>query len=230
MRSRLVFLLCLVVPWVMPARAAQGVYVPPELDPWVEWVAQAHPQRACPLDAASGEVSQCTWISGLELEVGEGLRFRMDVRTYSPADVVLPGDNSLRPVAVMADGEPVAVTGQDQPRVRLPAGSHRLTGEIRWAHRPAAITSPRQFGLLRLVVDGAAVAQPLVRNAAVVLTRTVAAVAEQAADTQTVDVFRLVRDDEPLRLHTEVHLDVAGRPRLITLGRALLEGFALLDF
>lgn len=234
MRHRLIAAWCVMLCGSLGLLAAdleaREVYVPPELDPWVQWVAQAHPQRACPVDAAAGEITRCAWISRLELDVGERLSFRMEVRTFASVVVPLPGDNTLRPLGVTSNGDSVPVTGQDRPQVRLEPGRYSLQGEIRWAHRPAAIPVPAQFGLLALVVDGEAVAQPLVRDGSVVLARAVETTSEQTADTQTVDVYRLVRDDEPLRLATEVHLDVAGRPRLITLGRALLDQFALTAF
>lgn len=228
MRGGLLFLLCLGVFCSMVLQAAP--YVPPELDPWVEWVKEAHPEQDCPRDAASGDVTRCIWISRLELDVGDALTFRMNVRVYAETAVTLPGDTTLRPISVTADGQAIAVTGQEQPRVLLEPGSYSIAGQIRWTHRPASIAVPAQYGLLALTVDGAQVPQPLVRGSAVVLARSTEVAEEQSADTQTVDVYRLVRDDEPLRLITEVHLDVAGRPRLLTLGRALLDGLVLTRF
>jgi len=229
MQNRLIALFGLLISWPFSLHAATP-YVPAELDPWVQWINEAHPERNCPADAMSGDVTRCTWISRIGLNVGERLSFVMTVRTFAAVNVPLPGSTALRPIDVTANGNPVAVTGQDQPLVRLEAGTHTLAGEIRWAHRPASVPVPAQFGLLALTVDGESVPQPLVRDGAVVLARNTAIETAQVADTQTVDVYRLVVDNEPLSTQTVVSLDVAGRPRLISLGRALLDGFELMAF
>jgi len=229
MRNRLIALIGLLLCWPFSLLAATP-YVPGELDPWVQWINEAHPQRNCPTDAMSGDVTRCVWISRIGLNVGERLSFEMTVRTYAAVSVPLPGNTQLRPINVTANGDPVAVTGQDQPVVRLEAGTHTLAGDIRWAHRPASVPVPAQFGLLALTVDGETVPQPLIRDGAVVLARNTATETAQTADTQTVDVYRLVVDNEPLSMQTVVSIDVAGRPRLISLGRALLDGFELMAF
>jgi hypothetical protein len=230
MQNRLIALLgLLLISSPLLSRAAEP-YVPAELDPWVQWVNEAHPQRNCPTDAQSGDVTRCVWISRVGLSVGERLSFVMNVRTYAEVNVPLPGNAALRPTGVTSNGDAIAVTGQEHPLVHLGAGTHTLTGEIRWAHRPASVPLPAQFGLISLTVDGESVPQPLVRDGGVVLARNVAAETTQTADTQTVDVYRLVLDNEPLAMLTVVNVDVAGRPRLITLGRALLDGFELMDF
>lgn len=210
--------------------SAREPYVPPELTPWVDWVLDAHPDVNCPRHASSGQRAACVWISRLDVKVGDGLEFAMDVRVWAEGLVPLPGGAELRPMSVEADGLSVPVLIGPPPRIILTPGNYRVTGAVQWTRRPASLPVPGQFGLLSLQVDGAAVTQPLVRNGELVLSQSQADTSNREADTLTLDVFRLVEDDYPLRMTTEVTLNVSGRPRLVTMGRALLEGFALTHF
>ena len=210
--------------------AARAPYVPPELTPWVDWVLDAHPDVNCPRDGSSGQSAGCVWISRLDVKVGQGLEFAMDVRVWAEGPVLLPGSAELRPMSVEADDRSVPVLGGPQPRVILAPGNYRVTGAVEWNRRPASLPVPAQFGLLSLQMDGAAVMQPLIRNGELVLSQSQVDVSNRDADTLTLDVFRLIEDDYPLRMTTQVTLNVSGRPRLVSMGRALLEGFVLTHF
>ncbi len=210
--------------------AAREPYVPPELSPWVVWVLDTHPELACPRDGRSGQSAGCVWISRLDVKVGEGLEFAMDVRVWAEGPVLLPGNAELRPMSVQADGRLVPVIGGAGPRIILAPGKYRVVGSINWTRRPPSLAVPAQFGLLALQMDGAVVTQPLVRNGELVLAQSRASDSDRDTDSLAVDVFRLIEDDYPLRMTTQVQLDVSGRPRLVTVGRALLDGFALTHF
>ncbi len=210
--------------------AAGDPYVPAELSPWVDWVLDTHPEVNCPRDGQSGQTAGCVWISRLDVKVGDGLAFDMDVRVWAEGPVLLPGNVDLRPMAVQADERSVPVLGGAHPRVILAPGHYRISGSIPWARRPASLPVPAQFGLLSMQMDGAAVTQPLVRNGELVLAQSQTDTTNREADSLTLDVFREIEDDYPLRMTTQVTLNVSGRPRLVTMGRALLEGFALTHF
>ncbi len=216
-------LLCLLVS--LPAWAE--VYVPPELEDWVEWVEDAHPQLRCPPDHAAGNSRRCVWISRLDLNVAEGLRFEMQVRTYNRTRVPLPGDARSRPEDVRVAGVPVVVIGE-APEVLLDAGTHTLTGRMSWARRPADIGLPDAFGVLSLNIDGKRVERPVMRGSRLVLGQN-APVAAAEQNSLRVDVFRLLADDQPMQMVTQLVLHVAGLPRVATLGRVRLDGFEVLS-
>ncbi len=203
------------------------VYVPPALEDWVDWVEDAHPERRCPADQATGSSRRCVWISRLDLNVAEGLQFEMQVRTYSRSRVALPGDARNRPEDVRVAGVPVPVIGEP-PAVLLDAGTHTVTGRLSWARRPADIGLPDAVGVLSLNLDGKRVERPVVRGGRLVLGQN-APVAAAEQDTLRVDVFRLLQDGQPMQLTTELVLHVAGMPRVATLGRVLLDGFEVLS-
>jgi len=210
--------------------AAREPYVPPELSPWVDWVLDSHPDLKCPRYGSNGQSAGCVWISRLDVNVDQGLEFGMNVRVWAEGPVLLPGSANLRPMSVQADDRSVPVIGGAQPYIILPPGKYRISGSIDWTRRPASLPVPAQFGLLWLQMDGAAVTQPLVRNGELVLAQSQADSSDRDTDSLTLDVFRLIEDDYPLRMTTQIELNVSGRPRLVTTGRALLDGFALTHF
>jgi hypothetical protein len=89
---------------------------------------------------------------------------------------------------------------------------------------PDAISLPRQHGILRLTLEGAAIAQPLIEGERLWLGKAPGAVGEVPNDTLTARVYRRIDDGVPMMLTTFVDLSVAGSHRIVTLGRALPEG------
>ena len=90
---------------------------------------------------------------------------------------------------------------------------------------PDAIALPHQPGLLHLTIDGAAIAQPLIEGDRLWLGKATAATADLPNDSLTVRVYRRLDDGVPMTLETFVVISVAGSHRIVTLGRAMPEGF-----
>lgn len=223
-------------PWVVllgvlsasPSMAA-APYVPPQLEAWRAWVLERHPDQACPPVHSDASVRPCVWIDRLDVRAGaDGARFDLDVEIFASSDVVLPGDASRWPVDVMVDGRPAIVTRRDErPRVRLDAGRHAIAGGIDWTRMPESLPVPRNHGLLTLVVDGKPVTNALVEGDVLWLGRTAAAGAPAANDSLEARVFRRLADGIPVVLDTTVDVSVAGSNRIVTLGRAVPEGFVV---
>ena len=115
--------------------------IPAELEPWVPWVLDGHPTQGCPM---VGAVAQCVWPGVLKLDVdSEGARFGLSVDVDREARVALPGGAGAWPQSVRVNGVPVPVRADGEgPSVTLPAGTHRVEGELRWLERPQG--SPSQ--------------------------------------------------------------------------------------
>ena len=215
----------------LPARAADErvPYVPAALEPWVDWVLEAHPNLACPRNAASGEIGGCAWTHALKIEVGRKLTFEQTVAVFARSRVRLPGDARLRPQAVTVDGQPAQVLG-GPPALLLQPGRYQISGEINWGRRPTSVPIPDQFGLLDLVIDGSPRSRPQVRRGSLLLGQPSATPQPGTRDSLQVEVYRLIEDDYPLALSTLVLLSVSGRPRLERLGELLPEGFEVTGF
>src|SRR6202043_3906301 len=125
------------------------------------------------------------------------------------------------------DGRPAPLVSREGvPSVRLTPGSHALSGTWSWDVRPETLSIPRETALLDLSVDGARVAQPERPDGRVGLGAQRSAAEPRQLELQ---VYRLLEDDEPVRLQTRLRIRAAGDSREESLGRVLPEGFVALS-
>ena len=114
------------------------------------------------------------------------------------------------------------------PSIHLSPGRHTIDGVFDWPRLPQSLRLPKQLGLMSLAVGGVRVAFPdLDASGALWLgeRRAAAAKAPTIEDRLTVQVFRHLDDDMPLRLTTRIRLDVSGQHREVVIGPGLLPGF-----
>lgn len=208
--------------------AQPAAEVPSALAPWTAWVLDGHEHRRCPflLGQAPGAAEQhaCAWPGLLDLAVdAEGARFTLSWRVLAPSWAPLPGDARHPPLALTVDGRPAPWQWRDGvPMLWLAAGEYRLEGRLDWTRRPERLAVPEAIALLVLRLDGEAVPVPERAGGQLWLGRREV---EQAQDSLTLKVFRLLTDGVPQRLHTRVQLEVGGRARELVLGPALPPGF-----
>jgi hypothetical protein len=202
--------------------------VPRALEDWQGWVLKGKEFHRCPFLAGSNTADagsyRCVWPERLLLSVdARGGTFSQRWQVYTEGWVALPGDLERWPRAVSVDGAPAAIVARgDVPYVRLPAGSHVLSGRFVWEARPETLSIPTQTALLDLVVDGQRVLQPERPGGRLALGRQGTAAEPRRLDVQ---VYRLVEDDIPLRLVTRLLLRAAGDAREEQLARVLPDGF-----
>ncbi len=205
--------------------------VPPDLQPWRDWVLDQEDFRRCPFlansDGQAREAYVCAWPERLSLDVtATGARFAQRWTVYADSWVPLPGDEEHWPRDVAVNGAEAAVVatgGRALPRVRLTPGTYLLNGSFRWARRPEALPVPDQIALVALTVDGAPIAQPERPAGAVWLGKRRTA---QQQEQMEIQVYRRVDDQIPVRLTTLLRLQIAGEGREELLARVLPEGFA----
>ena len=224
--GRLSFALLLVLG--AAARAAEP-NVPAVLEPWRAWVLDRHPDTRCPPRFDDGKSRTCVWIDSLTLELGRsGGKFSTEIDVFADANVFLPGGAEQWPEDTRSNNAPALVTVLDtRPTLHLVPGHYGVTGTWRWEKLPDSIELPRQHGLLRLSIDGAAVAQPLFDGSRVWLGKGPTSAGAVPTDSLTVRVFRRLVDGVPMTLETYLDLFVAGSHRVVSLGRALPDGFAV---
>jgi hypothetical protein len=201
--------------------------VPAPLQPWTAWATwHAHPDCPVPYHAADQPI--CFWPSRLSLSAQpQSGSWDADVAVYHETWIPLPGSSDLWPTNVMANSEPVAVLSRDgTPWVRLPAGTHRLTGEFLWNPLPQKISIPPQFGLLALSIGDQEIAMPTWDSDGNLWLRRdrTEATTEQSL---SVAVYRVIEDGIPLWLHTELELAASGKSREEVLGTVLPAGWTL---
>jgi hypothetical protein len=211
---------------VAPVHAADP-YVPAVLEPWRAWVLERHPDHNCPPRYDNAGIRPCVWMRSLVLDLTRsGGRFSADVELFADASVLLPGGGDTWPSNVRTNSGPGVVTSLNgRPRLQLTPGRYTVSGSLAWAKMPDVISVPRQHGLLHLTVDGVAIPEPRQDGDTLSLGKAAATGAEVPSDALTVRVYRKLTDGVPMMLDTYVDLSVAGTHRIVSLGRAMPEGF-----
>ncbi len=199
--------------------------IPAPLRPWVSWAMYDQPDLACPQVDGTDTKRVCVWPGSLTVEANaKGASFAMQVWLARDDDVVLPGDDTLWPQDVHADGG-AAVIGQtdNHPRVHLAAGAHRLTGTFQWTSVPQVLPTPASTGRIGLTVGGTRVEHPrLDADGRLWLQGGAGLDARDEADSIHASIYRRVEDGSPLKVTTQLELNVSGKAREIDLGHVLL--------
>lgn len=221
----LIGLVLLVAPAAVPAGDVEA-QVPDALKVWIPWVLEGKDKRACPLAAHGGE-RLCAWPGRLDLDLtAAGGLFAQQWRVYGERWVPLPGGRDSWPQDVHIAGQTAAVVEHDgRPALKLGPGDYALTGRFVWSKVPDGLAVPPGTGLISLRLDGAEVPFPRRDQDGRLWLNEGAGQGPQAAhDTLSLDVYRRVEDDTPLRVITRLELDVTGRAREVRLGPVLLPG------
>lgn len=210
-------------------------WVPAVLRPWIPWVLGDEDRRACPLDPqtltkpaapAAVDARQCAWPGRLYLDLdAHGGRFAQHWELYAESWVPLPGDGATWPQETRSGQTPVPVVLREgAPALKLPPGSHAISGRFSWQSPPEGLTLPPDTGLVALMIDGAPVPMPRVERGGRLWIGDPKAAGGEDEDRLAIQVFRKIDDDLPLRVTTRLELDVAGRARVLAIGPVLLPG------
>ena len=212
---------------------------PEALAQWRGWVLQGYEEQyLCPLDE-DGE-PKCVWPVTLSLNLhSQGGDWSLAVEMKKEGALPLPGGPGAWPGEVrLESGESLAVLGRETPLVWLPAGRHLLSGRFSWPSLPETIDLPLGF-VLDLKVEGRSLDFPAMdldyqreqarlwlkgRENALEKNLEKAPETAAAVDRLTVGINRLVRDSQPMMIHSRLKLVVSGQDREVLLTNALLPG------
>jgi len=137
----------------------------------------------------------------------KGGKFTQRFKVYGrDAWLPLPGELKRWPQHVQVDGRAAVVVsdGSGKPTVLLSAGEHAVGGDFEWDSIPEALTIPVDTGLLSLSVKGNAVSIPNRDTEGRVFLQREAT--REETDRDELDVHRLVTDEIPLTLVTQLTL------------------------
>ncbi len=223
-----------------PTVAATGnlaVNLPPELSAWQGWVEKDLPERYCPWQNEQSE-KRCLFVLQTQLQAtNTGASLVQEVQSYSEQFWQLPGEQQQWPQnvkiqllddagrAVGAEKTAAVRDYQANPEIQLPIGRVRISAEYRWPELPAALLLPDGTPPVSLSIDGKTVTQPLWDQSRLLLRATPSV--EQTQSSVQMRVFRLLTDDIPYQLTTNIRLDVSGPSRELKLPMPLPEGFVL---
>jgi len=209
--------------------------VPSPLQPWVKWVLHDVDDYTCPFHYNQSPKSSseqklekgiCHWPSRLTLNVDtKQAEFNQEWQVYSAGWVALPGNTQHWPQNVQVNDTPAVVTDRDGvPNVFARKGLLKIQGQFQWEQRPEFLQIPNYTGLIALTVNNTPVTLPeLDTMGRLWLQRGISD--DQKAEQNRLDirVYRLISDDIPLQLITQIELDVAGNHREVMLGPVMLD-------
>ena len=222
-------ILCLVIQSFVVFAGTRDIYIPPQLETWKDWVLEGKEYLDCPFffnQTAAESSSVCAWPGRLNLEIdGDGGRFDQTWIVYAGKNwLTLPGDSTHWPEQVRVDDRAGLILARNSvPGVHVGPGTYHITGRFQWAERPRTLRVPADTGLVALTVDGRRIQRPERNEAGLWLGEREEG--KQTQDALSVQVYRLVQDDVPMRLTTRVQIEVSGSVREELLGPALPEGF-----
>lgn len=229
---RLVGIVVVFISLTLTSLSSLAVEIPKPLEDWKPWVLEKHPELNCPFIFNNGNRT-CQWYSNLSIEATDkGAKFTQRVEVYKSDWVTLPGSAGLWPHTI-SDNQNI-ITSRDRngtPEVYLTPGSHQISGQLAWDDTPRTLRIPPQTGVVQLSLNGKMLNNPARESSSELLlgnSQPKNAVAHQ--DALNVRVFRKITDEIPLKILTQLHLDVSGKEREIQLGQLLLDGFVTIDF
>ncbi len=198
--------------------------VPESLQQWVPWVLKDNPSNQCPIVYNQNE-HYCAYANALSIDMNETSgKFQQSWEIYAESWITLPGGIKNWPtnVRVNEKAKPV-INHNKKPSIHLEKGRYNISGEFVWQQRPKSLSIPEETGLVNLTIDNKKVSLPDFRAGKLWLKTT---------DTTThqnnrldLHVFRKISDTIPLRVTTQIKLDVSGQQREIILDGVLLKDF-----
>lgn len=225
----LIGLWCILALFTSTQAAEINKAIPPELKPWVPWVNKHLAFLDCPL-TEGGEILNehdhlCAWPGILQLEISQTRgQFEQNWKVYRDSWVPLPGDNFAWPLVVSVNGQNAMVQNRNQtPHVWLKRGTAKIIGYWKWQQQPQRIAVPPLVANLALNLNGNPIPFPHISENQLLLVERNET--QNQADELDVRIFRLLSDEHPLTLETQLMLEVSGRVREVNLGKALPEHF-----
>lgn len=203
--------------------------VPEPLSPWVDWVLYDQYDYQCPFSYSNYRQKLCTWPSRLELELNSTQgAFSMQWKIYAPSWVSLPGDARNWPQKVKVNNKSaVVLLKQGRPSVFLKPGTYHIEGSLYWDFMPEALAIPDNTGLLKLHINGQKIPFPFIKQGRLWLNRSGQDLKAKRnkQDRLEIQVFRKIIDGVPLRILTQMELNVSGIQRELNLPMAMPDGF-----
>ncbi|MGZ8187093.1 MAG: hypothetical protein ACXWTL_11650, partial [Methylobacter sp.] len=203
--------------------------VPEPLKPWVNWVLQENPERACPFIYNSYEQKRCSWPTQTQLELTpeKGI-FSITWKVYQDSWINLPGDSRNWPLNVTVNNKTAPVMDRNGvPAIKLTAGYYQIKGAFLWDAIPDNLSIPVDTGLVSLKINGLVIQTPAIRDGQIWLKESEIGQKkpESLQNSLDIQVFRKIIDEVPLQVVTRLVLEVSGEQREVKLAKPILEGF-----
>ncbi|MBV1931556.1 MAG: hypothetical protein KUG71_07550 [Porticoccaceae bacterium] len=236
-RIALLSLLCAFAPATLSAVATNAA-IPDSLKPWTSWVLKDQPDYLCPRIAQQNlskktQQKRCAWPGKLAVNVSaKQARFTQRWEVFGKSRLTLPGDARHWPKDVLVNNLPAIVQDiKGKPTIELDAGNYLLSGSLNWQKPPQYLPVAPETALIELNRDGKTVTAHIDQQGKLWLRdQRASETTGKSNDTLKVEVFRLLSDDIPMQVNTELRLAVAGKPRELVLGQFLPANTEAMEF
>ena len=197
--------------------------IPDALKPWEGWVLKDQKEYDCTHIAQTTNHKRCLWPGTLEISTTDkGAQFSQDWQVLASQWINLPGNREHWPHDVSINGDTATVVDKGgRPTILLAPGNHNITGQLRWQRPPQYLFIDTNTGLITINRNGQKTAAETDVQSRLWLRSDKLATSPTQSNTLKIEVFRLLSDDIPLRLDTELRLTVSGQPREIVVGQIL---------
>ncbi len=204
--------------------AAPEPVIPEQLKPWADWVLYGHEEEIlCSPSYNNEKKLQCDWPSKLILNVtNQHARFSQEWLVQSEKWIQLPGNNKNWPENVLINGKETQVMVKDgTPQVKVLKGKHAITGSFSWDSIPEFITVSEHTGIIDLEVNTKKIAFPNLDANGKLWLQAKKQEEQKIENRLSLQSYRFIDDRIPMRIVTNLNIDVAGAAREIILGPAL---------
>ena len=212
--------------------ATRSTDIPAILEPWQDWVLRDQTEYDCTRIAQAPDQKRCVWPGVLNIATSDsGAHFQQTWQVLANQRLTLPGSKEHWPHDVTLNGVTAnVVEHRGKPAIQVAPGNYDISGRLSWKRSPQYIAIDTNTGLIALTRDGKKTAAETDAQGRVWLRSDKAAKSSTQSNTLKIEVFRLLSDDIPLHLQTEVRLTVAGEPREIVVGQLLPANAEALSF
>lgn len=198
--------------------------IPSDLKTWEAWVLKDLPSEQCPV-IYNNNIKFCAYPDLLSIDMKKKSgKFHQVWNVYAESWVNLPGDNVNWPKNVKVNGVSQAVISRNKvPSMRLQKGHYSISGDFNWQQQPKSLSIPQETGLIKLSINNKNIALPDFREGKLWLKST--NTKSHQNNYLDIQVFRKINDTIPLRVITQIKLNVAGQQREVMLDGSLLPNF-----
>jgi len=208
--------------------ALQSQDVPVSLQTWVDWVATD--MSDCPVrynQSNNKQAKICYWPSNLVLDIKpKQAKFSQKWKIYKNGWLELPGDAKHWPQNVKINNKNAIVADRNGiPSLFVSKGKQNIQGQFDWQQSPEYLLIPINTGLITLTINNAPITIPQFDAKGRLWLSQTGAYSGKISEENRLDikVYRHIVDDIPLKINTQIELDVSGRHREVILGSVMLD-------
>lgn len=220
---------------VSPLISAAEVTPPPKFEQWSSWITHGLENLKC---AHRDQVHSCVWMSSVELYLGDHqalLKYRLTMDKPGLAPILDDTRTSIGQVFLssnqLKNKQPLTVVWKNKRAwVHLDAGQHNVEVQVRWGQEIPSLKIPKSVALVKFYsADGVRDWVERDQEGAVWLKpRSIEKTQDKQSQLEiSTQVFRVWRDEIPLKLDTYIQLNISGKPRELILSNLLPKGAIL---